>query len=385
MESQLLHKISKLLDALEPISQGPGDLTSTLQHIAQTAQTFFRADSCIIFAINPITSRFITFINTVNSLQKDTISYQNSRSEEFAQEVLTQRVLLIENVELTPDHNNRFIKLEGIHSLGALALRMRHTHKPLGVLYLNFKQQQKFSAEDCELFQFFADQASNILQEAWLLRRYQEIARIGQEINQALTTVEILFQKLQRHVADILDIRYAFLLAVYQPQTNRLDLYLGEKGHSSIRADDPLVGACRYVIETQETLFIRELSKEAKTLPFQPIDIRNTEQLESLIFVPLILRGMSLGVLSIQHAQPNVYNQEDLFILQLLANDIALAIYNMRLYDSLSRLNETGQLLTQQLDSEQVLQATADKIRDVIKADFVILYPYDTTGKCPTK
>ena len=103
-----------------------------------------------------------------------------------------------------------------------------------------------------------------------------------------------------------------------------------------------------------------------------------TRERESVIFVPLVLRGVSLGALSIQHPEPNVYNKEDRFILELLGNHIALALYNMRLYDSLYSLNETGQFLTQQINSAQVLQETVDKIWRGTEADSVILYPYDS-------
>jgi GAF domain-containing protein len=155
---------------------------------------------------------------------------------------------------------------------------------------------------------------------------------------------------------------------------------LEEEGHFTFFEDDPLEGACQHVIETLKPLFIRQISKEAETLPFKPVKIiTEAGSKESLIFVPLVLRDVPLGVLSIQHPQPNAYNQEDLFILQLLANHIALALSNLRLYENLSRLNETGQLLTQQLDSEQVLQATADNIQAATKADVVVLYPYEPT------
>ena len=55
MGSQLMLKVRELLDALEETTGEPGDLASTLRHIAQTAKTFFAADACVIFAINPIT------------------------------------------------------------------------------------------------------------------------------------------------------------------------------------------------------------------------------------------------------------------------------------------------------------------------------------------
>ena len=380
MDAQLLHKVSGLLDALEQTTGEPGDLTSTLQHITQTAKKFFAADASVIFAINPITNQYIGSLTVVGDLLKrDNLSYKQPRAEGIAPQVLNRGVLLVSDVEAMPEYQSKFTRTEGIRSFAGLALSMRHSRKPLGVLYLDFRQPQQFSPNDQEIFQLFAEQASYILQETWLLRRYREVARIGQEINHELATVDILFEKLQQRAAGILDISHTLMLAVYQPQTNTLDLYFTEQGHYILREMYPLEGACKYSIETQQPLYIRHRSKEVERLPFQLAFVQTTGigPGESLIFVPLMLRGVSLGVLSIQHPEPNVYNQEDLFILQLLANHIALALHNMRLYSSLGQLNETGQLLTQQLESEQTLQAIVDKIHDATKADLVVLYPYE--------
>ncbi len=382
MKSQSLHRIRELLEVLERTSADPGDLTGTLQHIAQTAQIFFAADDCVILAINPISGRFIASLTIAGDLLEEQVSFEQPGPQGNTQEVLKQGVLVVEDLEAAPERHSTFTRLEGIRSFAGLALRTKYSQKPLGALYLDFRQPHEFSFDDQELFQLFADQASYILEETWLLQRYEEVARIGREINHELSTAENLFQKLQKHVAGILDTSYALMLAVYQPQTNTLNLYIEEEGHSLIRDNNPLEGACQYVIETPKPLFIHQISKEAETLPFKPaVIITGAGSKESLIFVPLVLRDVPLGVLSIQHPQPDAYNQEDLFILQLLANHIALALYNLRLYENLSRLNETGQLLTQQLDSEQVLQATVDNIQAATKADVVVLYPYEPTGQ----
>src|ERR1700694_4908243 len=67
--------------------------------------------------------------------------------------------------------------------------------------------------------------------------------------------------------------------------------------------------------------------------------------------------------------------------MQCMASHIALALHNMRLYSSLSQLNETGQILTQQLVSAQTLQAIVDKIQEATKADLVILQAYEATRR----
>ncbi len=378
MHPQSLYSLSELLDVLVQTARVPGDLISTLQRLAQTAQTFFSADSCVIFAINPITGRYMESLTVAgNLLRGEEVPFKEPSERGLAQQVLRQGVLVVEDLEVRPEYKSTVTRTENMRAFAALALYTRQHRQPLGVLYLNFRQPQQFGLDDYKLLQIFADQASFILQETWLMWRYQEVARIGQEINHELATVEILFQKLQTYLPEILQTTYALLLAVYQPQTNTLDVYLEEKGSPLFQLNAPLQGACQHVIETREMLFIKHMSKEAKRLPFQRVEVTASGSMESLIFVPLEIRDVSLGVLSIQHPEANAYTQEDLSILQLLASHIALALYNIRLFNSLDQLNKTGQLLTQQLDSERALQATVDKIQDAAKADIVVLYPYD--------
>jgi GAF domain-containing protein len=165
-----------------------------------------------------------------------------------------------------------------------------------------------------------------------IFRRYQEVAKIGQEINHELSTPADLFQKLQKHVARVLDTSDAFLLAIYQPQTNTIDTYSEDDGKFSIKQNDTVVGAYKHIIETRKTLLVQQMSKEAHHLPFQQTQMSiEFGSKESVILVPLVFRNIPLGVLSVQHKTPNTYNQEDLSILELLANHIALALHNIRL------------------------------------------------------
>ena len=207
MKTQLLYKVRELLDALKPTSGEPGDLPTTLQHIAQTAQAFFTADSCIIFEINPITNRFIASFTTMGDSFEELSTDKQPQPDGLVQEVLRQGMLLVEDLEARPECQSSLTPLENVRSFAALALYTRYRQRPQGVLYLNFRRPQQFSADDRELLQLFADQASYILQETWLLYRCQEVAHIGQEINRELATVSNLFQNLQKHVTNILDTR----------------------------------------------------------------------------------------------------------------------------------------------------------------------------------
>ncbi|HJT57573.1 MAG TPA: GAF domain-containing protein, partial [Ktedonobacteraceae bacterium] len=381
MEAQTLRAVSQISARLVRIPGRHGDLNSLLQHIAEVAQEAFLADACVVLAFNPLTGGFTGARIVVGDVEvKDESLHDRPRPKGVTQQILREGVVLVENLEekleKEPWYQNRFLAEEGIHCFAGLAMRTRHRQKPLGVIYLDYRQLRSFTLADRESFQLFAVQAGLLLQEAWLENHLEEVARIGQEINHDLATVDDLFQHLQTYVDAILDDSHMLMLAIYQPQSNTADIHVRAQGTYTFM-NRPLGGATKYIIESQEAFSIQHLSEEKDQLPFQIVNVTGTKEREALIFVPLTLRDLPLGVLSIQHPLPNTYGQEDLFILQLLANYIALALHNMRLYRSLTQLNETGQLLTSQLESEQTLQATVDKIRAAAQADLVVLYAFN--------
>lgn len=382
MNDPLLYRASQLLDELEQTSDKPGDLRGALQRILQTAQHAFQSDGSIIFALNPFTRLFMEAATWVEDEQLKTVHLEQLHPRELTREVLEHGLVLGEDLGNMPEaYHNFFTRSKGFRAYVGMALREKSHQRTLGTLYVNFLQPQQFSRSDRQFFQFFADQTSYILQETWLLLRYREVARIGQEINQELSTVEALFQKLLEHVDSVLDVSYIFQLAVYQMHTNTFDIYIREQGHTAVLENQPLAEADRSSIEREETLFMADLSKEQGPITFPyPASQPQTRQ-GSLILVPLILRNHFVGALSIQHTRSQIYTQEDQFILELLAHHTALALYNIHLYTSLTILNETGQMLTQQLESEQALQATVEQICQATQADNVILYPYESATR----
>jgi GAF domain-containing protein len=378
VEAQILQRVNEVSAVLVRTPGSLGNLNSILRHIAQTAQDAFATDACVILAFNPITSNFIGSQIVVGDLQvKTELLHDKPRPNGVTQQVLKEGIVLVPDLEITPQYHNPFTSKEGIRSFAGLAILSRHRKRPLGVIYLDFRQPKEFNSMDYENFKIFTTQATLLLQETWLELHLEEVARIGQEINHNLAFVENLFQELQTYVDNVLDDSHTLVLGIYQLQTNTLDLHIREQ-KKTIFMNIPLQGTYKDVIETQTSRFIQELSAEAEHDQLPIIDkSTRSEQMESLIVVPLTLRGEPLGILSIQHPLPKAYGQEDHFVLKLLANYIALALHNIRLYSSLTELNETGQILTQQLESEQTLEATVEKIRDATKADIVVLFPYE--------
>jgi GAF domain-containing protein len=377
MELQSLHDINVILTRLVQAPGQPGDFKSTLQHIGQIALEAFAPDACVIRAYNPLTGKLVEkpgFIGD-QSLCNEWL-YDEPRPLGVTRRVLNEGLIFIDDLELWPEYHSRFTRAAGVRGLAGFGLFTMQRRKPLGIIYLMYRQPHAFSMTEHESLRILAMQASFLLQETWLSHHYERTARLGQEVNQRLSTVDDLFEALQAYVDSVLDRDHTIFLAVLQPQSHTLDLYIREQERTS-RMNSPHLGASQYVIKTQETLLIRHASEEAGSLPCPIVPLEGTLPRESYVFVPLVLRGVSLGVLSIQHGEPDAYGQEDLLIFQLLGNFLALALHNMRLYNGLNQLSETGQLLTRMVESADAVQATVERIQQATQADVVVLYPYD--------
>jgi GAF domain-containing protein len=86
---------------------------------------------------------------------------------------------------------------------------------------------------------------------------------------------------------------------------------------------------------------------------------------QSILAVPMTLSGRTIGMLSAQSYQPNVYSEDDLQILSTLANQAAVAIQNGRLFNETERLAQelerrvverTAQLQREQQNTETLLR-----------------------------
>ncbi|TEU15261.1 MAG: GAF domain-containing protein [Anaerolineales bacterium] len=91
--------------------------------------------------------------------------------------------------------------------------------------------------------------------------------------------------------------------------------------------------------------------------------------------LPLISHGQCIGALTVQSTEETAFSVEDITVLQTMADQVAIAIENARLYQEIvRRLKETEALdavtttLTHSLDLDQVLQTIVDSATRLIPA-----------------
>ena len=115
-----------------------------------------------------------------------------------------------------------------------------------------------------------------------------------------------------------------------------------------------------------------------------PRYINAIDSVRSELAVPLIFRGKVVGVLDIQSRHLDYFTRDQQNILSVLANRLAVAIENARLFqqvraqaEALLVLNEVSREVSSILDVEEILRRAAELVKRVINYQILSLMLYD--------
>lgn len=175
------------------------------------------------------------------------------------------------------------------------------------------------------------------------LRKREERHRTLLEINNAIITnltPDALFRSAYEAIRRVVSFdRAAFLL--YQPEKKTLKL-LSMDGDSESEffqlgkeydLDETRISA--WVLTHQEMVLRGDLEKEQQS----PGDERLVaEGIQSYCVVPLVAMGDSVGTLTVWSQAKHRYSEDDAELLQEVANQLALAIANMKSYEEIATL-----------------------------------------------
>jgi phosphoserine phosphatase RsbU/P len=119
-----------------------------------------------------------------------------------------------------------------------------------------------------------------------------------------------------------------------------------------------------------------------------PRYINAIDSVRSELAVPLMFRGKCVGVLDIQSRHPDYFTRDQQNILAVLANRLAVAIENARLFqqvrtqaETLLVLNEVSREISSILDVEELLRRTAELVKRVVDYQILSILLYDEEQK----
>jgi len=264
----------------------------------------------------------------------------------------------------------------------------------IGVLRMRFREPYAMSEEDLRLYHTVSDQAAVVLSNRRLFQESQSrIVRQAAAVELAnLTTAlserESLLQESVDFLVDRFDLYFAGIFltdelgewAVLRAGTGDAGGRLMLMGHRVQVGGGSMVGRC---IQRRSRILSMDIDRASAMIenPLLP-DTR------SAVVFPLISRGQTHGVITLQNVQRFAFTQEDVATLELMVNQLANVIESTNLYErSQESLAETrmlyriAQQITDARDAESVLRAAVDGISQRSEPDWVtaaLLEPCET-------
>jgi formate hydrogenlyase transcriptional activator len=282
--------------------------------------------------------------------------------------------------------------------------------KSIGTLGVGSTKKNQYSEADMELLQEVANQVALAVSN---MQSYEEIADLNikiertaaryrtlLEINNAIIT-NLTQQSLLHAISEALKPVVAFdrcAITLYQPanDTFRFLAVEGDLHSDHFRAGMEYARSetcVSWVFDHQRPLVRRDLEKEQEYANEHRLV---SEGLHSLCVLPLIFQAKCMGTLSLVSRERERYSDEDAEFLQEVANQVALAVSNMRSYQEINELKARLEIENVYLQEEirtdhnfdeitgnsHALLAVLHKVEQVAPTDSTVLIHGETgTGK----
>ena len=229
--------------------------------------------------------------------------------------------------------------------LSELAVPLEVNGETRGVLNVDSKRADAFSADDQELLQELALQAAKVIRNTWLYeqlrlkaRLFESLASVSRTINSTWNMDEAL-RAITREACVLMRARMCSLMMLDESR-EWLDLrashgagkaYL-EKPRLSI--GDSVLGV---VVRRKKPLQVENVQTSGR---YQNAEVARREGLISLLSVPLLFAGRATGTLNVYTGRSYNFSNEEIRILSALAELSAIAIEKARLYERVVDVEE---------------------------------------------
>lgn len=226
-----------------------------------------------------------------------------------------------------------------------LAVPLEVNGEVRGVLNVDSDTENAFSADDQELLEALAVQAARVIHNTWLYeqlrlkaRLFESLANVSRTINSTLNLDDAL-KVVTAEACELMRGKMCSLMML-DDSHDWLDLRAsygaGEAYLSKPRLSlsESLLGV---VVRRKKPMQVENVQISSR---YQNVEVAREEGLVSLLSVPLLFAGQTIGTLSVYTGQPYNFSNEEIRILSALAELSAIAIEKARLYERIVDVEE---------------------------------------------
>jgi len=388
-------------DILRVIAESPTDIQPVLDVIARNAAQLSGSEDAIIGLVEGETLFVSTHYGDVPMIPV-------GEGIRFNRDSVAGRAM-IDGIPIQGTHNQRSVKSEfpeGDRIAKKYGYRMSagvplmRKGKALGVITIRRTQPELLTDKQIAIVQSFANQAAIAVENVRLFEAEQQRVAELQIINsiQEGLAKQLDIQKIIDLVGDkVGEIFNADTtnVGMYDVERDwRLNVHYVDRGERTPFPDGPMnrpsLGAT--LVDSRKHLLLGT-NEESKNLGSLSVASKgeSVDKNESYLGVPILTGDNPIGFIAVQSYKQNAYNQDDLRLMQTLANSMSVALENARLFDETQRLlNETEernaelaiinsiqQGLVSKLDLHSICELVGERFSEIFVEHGIALYLYD--------
>ncbi len=226
-----------------------------------------------------------------------------------------------------------------------LAVPLEVNGETRGVINVDSDRADAFSADDQGLLEQLAVQAAKVIHNTWLYEQlrlkvhlFESLSSVSRTINSTLNLDEAL-RVITREACELMRARMCSLMMLDESR-QWLDLRASYgAGENYIKkprlsVEESLLGV---VARRKKPMQVANVQTSSR---YQNVEVARREGLISLLSVPLLFAGQSIGTLNVYTSRLYNFSNEEIKILGALAELSAIAIEKARLYERIVDVEE---------------------------------------------
>ena len=398
LQTQLKNWRQKQLSLVRSVSAQISQITkleSLTQKITELVQETFGYYYVAIFLVNEDTGR-LHFMNSAGSDQSERPEFENENHPGFAMgEHIIGHVAKTGNEVIANDvtQEPRYQIVDSLAETKSEAvLPLEIESKILGVFDVQSDMRDAFDEDDLLVLRSLADNIAIAIESTRLYQdahnRAEQLATVS-EVSRAITYI-LDSDKLLQRIVDLINERFNFpYVHIYtiDPVQKELIFKAGAGKRTPLYAQagitydlDAEKGILPAVVREKKTKRINDVRKEPLFLesPF-------AEQISgSEMAVPLIFGGDVLGILDIQSEEKGAFSSDHQKLMETLADNLAIAIRNARLYRSekwrrqvAESLRDVASLLSENADLQEIMGAILNQLHKNLPCDIAGIWLFE--------
>ena len=375
-----LERQTATADVLQVISRSVSDAQPVFDVIAERAARLSGADDGWVFKFDggwiSVASSFGVSAQALAAAQR-AFPMRSDGGSVTAQAIRDGAVCNVGDVlddSEVSDAIKRLSRAAGNRSV--LSVPMRRDDQIIGAITVTRAVAGRFDANEVDLLLTFADQAVIAIQNARLFNETQEaLARqtatsdVLQVISESPTDVQPVFDIIAERAASLTAARYCLVTRLVGEEVQLVSLYgVNAAGTGALRAawpqrlaDSTSIAARalrqRGVVNVADLLAL----PDAEYAPVMKEACR-LAGFRSGLSVPMLRDRQLIGAITVNRAEPGLYADKEIALLQTFARQAVVAVENVRLF------NETREALEQQTATADVLQVIGNSVSDTAPA-----------------